>query len=116
MNLQETVSKILGREVSTEEAKDFALNQFGVLTSYLRKPKEYRVYVLDADCSKFTSYDIDNWLSYQEIHGKLTDDAKTFISECERVGNVYTLTGFNNASNLEEINLNNSYIFITNCY
>lgn len=37
MTLQQTVSKILGRNVSLEEAKDFAANQFGVLSAFLRK-------------------------------------------------------------------------------
>lgn len=37
MNLIQTVSKILGKEVTEEEAKDFALTQFGLLASYLRK-------------------------------------------------------------------------------
>ena len=36
MNLIQTVSKILKREVTEQEAKDFALNQFGVLTAYIR--------------------------------------------------------------------------------
>jgi hypothetical protein len=37
MNLQQTVSKILGKEVTTEEAKQFANDQFGILATYLRK-------------------------------------------------------------------------------
>jgi hypothetical protein len=37
MNLVQTVSKILDREVSEEEAKDFALNQYGVLTTFNKK-------------------------------------------------------------------------------
>ncbi len=37
MNLQDTVAKILKREVSVEEAKEFANNQFGVLATYLRE-------------------------------------------------------------------------------
>jgi hypothetical protein len=37
MNLQKTVSKILNREVSLEEAKQFANDQFGTLAAYLRK-------------------------------------------------------------------------------
>ena len=37
MTLQETVSKILKRNVSVDEAKDFANNQFGVLTTFIRE-------------------------------------------------------------------------------
>jgi len=36
MSLVETVSEILNRQVSEDGAKDFALNQFGVLAAYLR--------------------------------------------------------------------------------
>jgi hypothetical protein len=37
MDLQETVSKILRREVTLEEAMKFANKQFGVLSTYLRE-------------------------------------------------------------------------------
>jgi len=37
MDLVKTVSKILGKKVTEEEAKDFANNQFGVLTTWLRE-------------------------------------------------------------------------------
>lgn len=37
MNLQDTVSKILGHEVSLEGAMDFANRQFGMLAMYLRE-------------------------------------------------------------------------------
>jgi hypothetical protein len=36
MDLIKTVSKILKREVTEQEAKDFALNQYGVLASFIR--------------------------------------------------------------------------------
>lgn len=39
MNLQQTVSNILGKQVSLEEAKEFANNQFGVLAAYLKAKK-----------------------------------------------------------------------------
>lgn len=39
-NLQQTVSTILGKEnnelISIEEAKDFAVNHFGILTTYIK--------------------------------------------------------------------------------
>ncbi len=43
MNLTQTVSKILNREVTEEGAKTFALEQFGTLSAYLRQ--------LDVECS-----------------------------------------------------------------
>ena len=43
MNLTQTVSKILNKEVTEEEAKTFASEQFGTLSTYLRQ--------LDKDCS-----------------------------------------------------------------
>lgn len=36
MNLTQTVSKILEKEVTKEEAKTFALEQFGTLSAYLK--------------------------------------------------------------------------------
>lgn len=37
MNLTQTVSNILNKEVTEEEAKTFALEQFGILSAYLRQ-------------------------------------------------------------------------------
>lgn len=37
MSLTETVSKIKGREVTEEFAKQFALDQFGLLCSWMRE-------------------------------------------------------------------------------
>lgn len=39
MNLRETVSEMLQRPVSEEEARQFAQDQFGVLSTYLRTAK-----------------------------------------------------------------------------
>ena len=38
MNLQDTVAKILGKEVTVEEAKTFAQDQFGTLAAYIKNP------------------------------------------------------------------------------
>lgn len=123
MNLENTVSRILKREVSIIEAKDFASTQFGVLTAWLKenllKPKEYRVYILDVDIEAdfdINAYEVENWVLYQERHEKLTTEAEKFISLCEEQGEVYSLNGFQNALNIEDININNNFIFITNCY
>lgn len=43
MNLTQTVSKMLNKTVTDEEAKTFALEQFGTLSAYLRQ--------LDKECS-----------------------------------------------------------------
>lgn len=40
MTLQKTVAAILKREVTVQEAKDFAEKQYGVLCSYLRAKQE----------------------------------------------------------------------------
>ena len=45
MNLQDTVTKILKRKVSLEEAKEFANNQFGVLAAYLRENSPNKIVV-----------------------------------------------------------------------
>lgn len=44
MNLQETVSLILGKQVSIEDAKDFAHNQFGTLAAHIRNNSEKPTY------------------------------------------------------------------------
>ena len=43
MTLQETVSKIVGKEVTIEFAMEFANNQFGLLATYLREKAEISV-------------------------------------------------------------------------
>ena len=42
MNLQKTVSTILKKEVTEDEAKKFASEQFGILSSYLNKQDHLR--------------------------------------------------------------------------
>lgn len=78
--------------------------------------KEFRVYLIEADETDVTSYDIESWGLYAKYHNKLTQEAESFITECENKGQVYSLQGFQEACNLEEVNISNSYIFITNCY
>ena len=59
MSLQKTVSKILNKEVSLEDAKNFANEQYGLLITYYREQiKEHRVYVLEVDDCEFKFYDI----------------------------------------------------------
>lgn len=80
------------------------------------QPKETRVYVLSADIDlgfPMSGYEIQNWLSYQENHGKLPPNAELFIEEAEKQGSVYSLYGFHEAFNIEQSVGNNDYIFIT---
>lgn len=123
MNLQQTVSKILGREVSLEEAMNFANEQYGVLCQYNREfdkkanpKKETRVYVVSVDDITTTAYDIQNWKDFERHHNQLLNETKEFIKVAEELGNVYTLEGFQNALNLEELFLDNSWVYITNNY
>jgi hypothetical protein len=122
MTLEKTVSEILKRDVSIDEAKQFASDQFGLIFTYLRekhREKETRVFVLDAselpEDSTTSAHDIQNWLSYEEIHGKITSEAEDFIKLCEERGTTYSLYGFHEAFNFGYIGAND-YIYITNKY
>jgi hypothetical protein len=46
MNLQQTVSVIVKREVSEEYALNFVKTQFGLLTSYLRSTYKRKPYIV----------------------------------------------------------------------
>lgn len=74
--------------------------------------KEIRVYVLSADDIDTNGYEIESWSSYEV----LPPNALEFIEKAEYEGRVYSLSGFQNAINLEELSLYNSWIFITNKY
>ena len=50
-------------------------------------------------------YKFDNW-----------DDAERFIVQAETSGEVFSLNGFQNALNREEINITNKLVYITNKY
>lgn len=124
MNLQQTVSKILNKKVSSQESKDFAAEQYGTLCAFNRElyrkanpPKETRVYVLSSDVDfpfDMSGYEIENWLLYAEAHGRLTDEAEVFVTMCEEQGSVYSLYGFQRAFNIDdETSSSNDYIFIT---
>lgn len=104
MNLTQTVSKILGREVTEQEAMEFALNQYGVLTTFNREweartnpTKEIRVYAIDVTLMDIGAED-------------LTDEE--YFEECEKQGGVYSLAGFEKAFNQEEINSSTFWIKI----
>ena len=124
MNLVQTVAKILGRDVSEDEAKEFALNQYGVLTTFNREwekkvttKAETLVFICDtSDFEEETGQTIDGYLEVDNWDGS-EPKAKTFTKFATENGRVYTLKGFQQAVNeQEEDNLGNSYIFITNNY
>ena len=62
--------------------------------------KEKKVYVFPCD----NSFD---FRKFERI-----DDFDTLITEAERTGNIYSLSGFQDAINDEELELFNSFIFI----
>lgn len=80
--------------------------------------KETRYYILDVDfCMKYVYADkIQDWIAYEEQHGKLTTEAKQFIEDCEQNGEVMTQSMFINQFNLCSISAENSYIYVTNNY
>jgi hypothetical protein len=43
MDLKQTVSKIIGKKVSTDDAKNFANEQFGVLSTVIREKEQIAV-------------------------------------------------------------------------
>ena len=119
MNLIQTVSKILNKTVTLDQAQEFALTQFGTLGAYLReqhKPKETRVYILSAEYKEATVEDIQNWTLYEEHHNKLTQDAEEFINLCEQVGEVRSLYEFQRYLNNDQPLFSNSWVYITNNY
>jgi hypothetical protein len=86
----------------------------------LIEQKKPRVYVLNADDIpddfNMSGHSIVDWVNYEEQHGKLTDEAERFITLCEEVGNVYSLYGFLEAFNVEEMIGMNDFVFITRAY
>jgi hypothetical protein len=104
MNLQQTISKMLGLEIPLEQAKNIANEQFGTLCQYLREldakvnpKKETRVYLIDL-----------NEVELDEGYRKLTDEEFMKVSESQ--GTVYSLAGFQQNFNNDMVNQNNSVI------
>lgn len=98
MNLQQTVSKILGREVSIEEAMQFANEQYGTLCQF-NKEKRTRVYLINL-----------NNVDLNDHYQALTDEQ--FMDIAEQEGTVYPLKGFADAFNLSTINTESDVIRI----
>jgi hypothetical protein len=79
--------------------------------------KEFRVFILESDNEFDTNgYMIENWKEYEKVTNTLDEQAEKYISVCEKLGTVYSLNGFETALNLQEIDLSNSWIYITNNY
>lgn len=79
--------------------------------------KEFRVYILSANDEFDTNgYKIENWKAFEQKINRLDTKAEEYISACEKRGEVYSLIGFENVINHSEIDLSNSWIYITNNY
>ena len=79
--------------------------------------QEYRVFILDVEDTDFIQTDIENWENIGYIPStELSDEAERFIVQAETSGEVFSLNGFQNALNREEINITNKLVYITNKY
>ena len=78
--------------------------------------QEYRVFILDVGDTHFIQADIESWGVYNNYHTYILDDAERFIVQAETSGEVFSLNGFQNALNREEINITNKLVYITNKY
>ena len=78
--------------------------------------QEYRVFILDVEDTDFIQADIESWGVYNSYHTYILDDAERFIVQAETSGEVFSLNGFQNALNREEINITNKLVYITNKY
>ena len=78
--------------------------------------QEYRVFILDVEDTYFIQADIESWGVYNNYHTDILDDAERFIVQAETSGEVFSLNGFQNALNREEINITNKLVYITNKY
>jgi hypothetical protein len=104
MNLESTITKMLGFKVSLEQAKNIANEQFGTLCQYLKEldekinpKKETRVYLID-----LSEVELD------EGYRKLTDEE--FMKVAESKGTVYSLIGFQQNFNNDMVNQDISVI------
>lgn len=104
MDLRQTVSAMLGKEVTLEYAKDFADNQFGMLSTYLieNQPKTF-VYIMIAseECSmaysRLVDGELDAWIEeYVNDYtvGKYANNLldKTLLKNIEDFGSFIFLT------------------------
>ena len=78
--------------------------------------QEYRVFILDAEDTHFIQADIESWGVYNKYNTDILNDAERFIVQAETSGEVFSLNGFQNALNREEINITNKLVYITNKY
>ena len=78
--------------------------------------QEYRVFILDVEDTDFIQIDIESWGDYSNYHTDILNDAERFIVQAETSGEVFSLNGFQNALNREEINITNKLVYITNKY
>ena len=69
--------------------------------------QEYRVFILDVEDTDFIQIDIESRGVYNKYHTDILNDAERFIVQAETSGEVFSLNGFQNALNREEINIKN---------
>lgn len=75
------------------------------------------VYTLDANLETeldISGHKISAWVDYEIKNNKLADKAKMFISLCKQKGTVYSLETFVELVNLNEIDIDNTWVYITN--
>ena len=92
MTLQQTVSKLLNREVSLEEAKEFANDQFGTLCAYIKRPPTRTLVLLLNDRDLLEKIENQEFESTKEMIQQLKDYGMT--DEEEESLSYYELTVF----------------------
>jgi len=104
MNLVNVVSEILKRDVTEEQAKDFALNQFGVLTAYLYETDKLKAKL------KERGYYTDNLWSVNDVVCDLPNETKQII--LDKVLSDENLISEINSTISNELNYNYEIDFI----
>jgi len=104
MNLVNVVSEILKRDVTIEEAKDFAFNQYGLLTTYLYQTDKLKAKL------KEKGYYTDNLWHVNDVVADLPIETKQII--LDKILNDDTLKSEINSSISNELNYNYEIDFI----
>ena len=74
-NLQQTVSKLLNRDVSIEEAKEFANDQFGTLCAFINRPTTLTLVLL-----------LDNRKLLEKVENQEFESTKEMIQQLKDYG------------------------------
>ena len=99
MNLVQTVSAIVGKEVDIKFAMDFAINQFGTLDAYLRRAKTFTYIMvgLEQATLDYPKMKLADWLECYHAEfevGKYADNLldKSLLKKIEDYGSFIFLT------------------------